>query len=111
MISPFPFCLCDGGLRVFVRLSPQAKKNAINALMADAEGQMALKVSVTAVPEKGKANARLIKLLSKEWSIAKSDIIITAGDTDRRKTLLLRGDPKSLQQRLIEWMKQSNVKS
>jgi len=106
-----PFCLCDEGLRIFIRLTPKGKKNALNALMAGVDGQMAFKISITAVPEKGKANAQLIKFLSKEWHVAKSDIKITAGVTDRHKTLLLTGDAKSLQQRLIEWMKQNNVSS
>ena len=106
-----PFRICEGGLRIYIRLTPKGKKNALNALMADAEGQMAFKISITAVPEKGKANAQLIKFLAKEWHVAKSDIEITAGEMDRHKTLLLKGDAKPLQQRLYEWMKQNNVSS
>ncbi|MCB1559420.1 MAG: DUF167 domain-containing protein [Alphaproteobacteria bacterium] len=46
-----------------------------------------LKVSVTAVPEKGKANQSLIKLLSKHWKIPKSEIEIIKGETERHKIL------------------------
>ncbi len=104
-----PFKAVNEGLRLFVRLTPNARRNGFSALMQNAEGQTVLKISVTAVPEKGKANAALIKLLAKEWKLAKSQIEITAGQTDRYKTLLLRGDPSHLQQQLTEWMKQNNV--
>ncbi|SCA58173.1 conserved hypothetical protein [Candidatus Terasakiella magnetica] len=103
------FTLVGTDVRLQIRLTPKSKKNAINTIINDAQGQMALKVSVTAVPEKGKANAALIKLLSKEWKLAKSDIEISAGELNRHKTLLLKGGGVSLQQRLIEWMKQNNV--
>lgn len=105
----FPFTLVENGLRLFVRLTPKAKKTAINGVMIDEEDKVVLKASVTTVPEKGKANAALIKLLSKEWKLAKSDIEITNGELNRHKTLLLKGDPVPLQQRLREWMKQNNV--
>ncbi|WP_135080344.1 DUF167 family protein [Terasakiella sp. SH-1] len=103
------FVPMEGGVRVCVRLTPKGKKNAINEWKEEAEGTGVFKVSVTAVPEKGKANAALIKLLSKEWKLAKSDIEIRAGETSRNKTLLLRGDVTALTQRLTEWMKQNNV--
>ena len=65
-----------------------------------------LKASVTAVPEKGKANSALIKLLSKEWKLAKSNFKVISGETDRNKTLLLKGDAQALARQLKEWMKQ-----
>ena len=55
--------------------------------MVDARGQAELKVSVTAVPENGKANSALIKLLSKEWKIAKGCFELVSGHTDRHKAL------------------------
>jgi uncharacterized protein len=109
--NDFPFCPCEGGLRIFIRLTPKGKKNALNAVMEGVDGQKAFKISITAVPEKGKANAQLIKFLAKEWHVAKSDIEIIAGEIDRHKTLLLKGETTALHQRLIEWMKQNNVSS
>ncbi len=97
------------GVRLQVRLTPKGKKNAINNPVEEADGTLALKISVTAVPEKGKANAALIKLLSKEWKLAKSEIEILAGDLNRHKTLLLKGDTETLKQRLTEWIEQNNV--
>lgn len=70
-----------------VRITPKASRNAINGWRKDAEGQDYLTVSVTAVPENGKANEALIKFLSKEWKIPKSEITVERGHTDRNKIL------------------------
>lgn len=56
------------------------------------EGNHVLKASVTAVPEKGKANEALIRLLSKEWKIPKSSFVIEKGETDRNKILSVPED-------------------
>ncbi len=93
------------GLRVAVRLTPKAARERIDGVAAEAGGGCVLKVAVTAVPEDGKANAALVKLLSKQWKVPKSAIAITAGATDRRKTLLVSGDGEALRHRLEQWIK------
>lgn len=97
-----PFETAESGVRLRVRLTPNAKVNAIKDTQPDAQGRFCLKISVTAVPEDGKANEALIKLLSKELGLAKSSIRIVSGLTDRNKTLYLSGEPVSLEKRLIE---------
>lgn len=84
------------GVRVAVRLTPKASRTAVQGLADDADGSRVLKVAVTAVPEDGKANAALIKLLSKVWKVPKTSISVVAGATDRRKILLVEGDPAVL---------------
>jgi uncharacterized protein len=79
-----------------VRLTPKASRNRIEGVVADADGGGALKVSVTAPPEDGKANAALIALLAKSWKLAKRDFTITAGATDRRKLLFIEADPEQI---------------
>lgn len=93
------------GLRVPVRLTPKASRDRIDGVVAEADGTLVLKAAVTAVPEDGKANAALIKLLAKAWRVPKSAITIVAGATDRRKILHLSGDPGDLRRRLDEWMR------
>lgn len=93
-----------GGLRVAVKLTPKASRDRVEGPQPEADGSVVLKVSVTTVPEDGKANAALIKLLSKEWRIPKSSIGIVQGATDRRKVLLITGDPTELGCQLEEWM-------
>jgi hypothetical protein len=65
-----------------------------------------LKVSVTAVPEDGKANAALVDLLAKTLHIAKRSITIASGATDRRKVLLIEGDSSALQSRFADWVRE-----
>jgi uncharacterized protein (TIGR00251 family) len=84
-------------LRVFVRLQPKARREGIEGVVTEPDGRVALRVAVTAPPESGKANAALVALLGKRWRLPKSAIEIVGGASDRRKTLLLRGDPASLQ--------------
>lgn len=79
-----------------VRLTPRASANRLVGLVAEADGGVALKVMVTAAAEDGKANAALIALLAARWHLAKSDIAILAGATDRRKTLHIAGPPAGL---------------
>jgi uncharacterized protein (TIGR00251 family) len=99
-----PVTLVAGGVRVAVRLTPKAARERIDGLAPEADGGVVLKVSVTVVPEDGKANAALIKLLSKQWKVAKSAIEIVQGATDRRKVLQITGDAAELGRRLDEWM-------
>jgi uncharacterized protein (TIGR00251 family) len=77
---------------ITVKLTPKASKNAVQGWAEDADGQKILKCSVTTVPEKGKANKALIELLAKHYKVAKSNINIVRGDTDRLKTIEIQGD-------------------
>ena len=99
-----PVAAAAGGVRVQVRLTPKASRDRIDGLAAEADGGTVLKVSVTTVPEDGKANAALIKLLSKEWRVPKSTIDIVQGATDRRKVLHITGETGDLLARLDQWM-------
>ncbi len=56
----------------------------------------ALKLSVSAPPEDGKANAAVIALLARTLGVAKSAISVVSGATDRRKLVEIRGDEKNL---------------
>jgi uncharacterized protein len=103
-VSASPFTIAPAGLKVAVRLTPKASRDKIVGPAEEADGGMVLKAQVTAVPEDGKANAALLKLLSKAWRIPKSDMDIVLGATDRRKVVLISGDSESLRKRLEEWM-------
>lgn len=103
-MTPSPIAIAKDGVRVAVRLTPKASRDRVVGIAAEADGGEVLKVQVTAVPEDGKANAALIKLLSKEWRIAKTDMGIVAGATDRRKVIFVSGDADELRQRLDQWM-------
>jgi len=91
----------DDGLRLELRLQPGARADRLDGLETLADGTTVLKARVTAPPEGGKANAALVRLLAKRWKLAKSDIVLLAGETSRRKSLLLRGDGAALAERLL----------
>lgn len=95
-----PFESIADGVRVTLRVTPKASRNAVTGLADTADGRKALKVAVTAVPEDGKANEAVIKLLSKLWHVPKSSIAVVAGHTDRNKILHVAGDPADLMRRL-----------
>ena len=99
----------EGGLRLAVRLQPRARKTEIDGLAALADGGVALKARVTAVPEGGKANAALIALLAKTWRLPKGAFEIASGRSDRTKTLLIAGDPASLEAKLAAWFRDSDA--
>ena len=61
-----------------------------------ADGAKVLKVAVTAVPENGKANDALLRLLAKSIDVPRTSLSIRRGATDRRKTVCVAGDPDSL---------------
>ena len=103
-MSSLPVERVREGVRVHIRLQPRARRERIEGIVAEADGRVALKVAVTAPPEDGKANAALLALLGKSWRLPKSSFEIVGGATDRRKTLLLRGDPASLQATLTAFL-------
>lgn len=83
-------------VRLFIKLTPKAAANRLDRVEMDGDGQARLRVSVTTVPEKGKANKALVALLAKELSLAKRDISILAGTVSRLKTVEISGNAQSL---------------
>ena len=86
----------DDHVRLSVRLTPNAGRDGVEGVETGADGEAYLKVRVTAVPEKGKANKALIGLLSKLLKISKSSFEIISGDTARKKILRIDGDPEDI---------------
>ncbi len=86
-----------------MRLKPRARRNRIEGIDRGADGNARLRVSVTAAPERGKANAQLIKLLAKEWKMAQRDISIRTGRRSRNKSMFITGEPLVLMARLDAW--------
>lgn len=109
--DPTPFRAAAAGLCVQLRVAPKAAANRLAGVAADADGALALKVAVTAPADKGKANQAVIKLLAKEWGLAKSDLEIVQGAASRSKTLLIRGDGPLLMRRLMEWWRKTGLET
>lgn len=88
--------LLPDGIRLHLRVTPNAGVDRIEGLETRDDGSTALRVRVKAVPDKGKANAAVIALLAKALGIPRSAITLVAGDTARFKTLRIAGDPAAL---------------
>ena len=71
--------LARPGTQIALRVTPRAARNRIVA-----EGDR-LRVYVTTVPEDGKANAAVQKLLAKALGIAKSRLTLIRGHSARDK--------------------------
>ncbi len=97
---PGPIDAVSDGVRLALRVTPKASRNAISGLADTASGGKALKVMVTAVPENGKANEAVVKLLAKAWKLPKTSLTVVAGATDRNKIVHVAGDPAELMRRL-----------
>jgi uncharacterized protein len=94
------FNLTPDGALLFVRASPGAAKDEITGLWQGARDERRLAVKVAAPPDKGKANAAIIKLLAKALGVPKSTLSVSTGETARLKTIMITGDPASLEQAL-----------
>lgn len=102
-MANIPFSRIADGALVAVRLTPKSSANAIRGIARDADGSIHLKVIVTSVPEDGKANAALLKLLAKTWKLPKTSLTIASGATSRRKVVHIAGDPAALYGLLEKW--------
>lgn len=93
--------LLQSGVKLFVRLSPKAKREGFEGVYLEPDGNERLKIAVNAPPVDGKANEAVIKLISKKVKVAKSYIRIVAGETERNKTFLIEGNVEQIVSALI----------
>jgi len=84
------------GVTLAVKLTPNASKNAFVRIEMDSTGKTILRASVTVIPEKGKANAALIKLMSQKLNLPKSMFQIIAGQLSQHKSILISGNTEAL---------------
>lgn len=92
------------GVTVRVRLTPKASRDAVTGRITLPDGTVAIKAAVTAVPESGRANDALIRLLATSWRVPRSAVTIAAGVTDRNKILHVAGEPDGLLSDLAAWL-------
>ncbi len=78
-------------MQLYIKVYPFAQETKIKSKEQDLFGNDLWKISVNAVPEKGKANAELIKFLSKHFKVAKSNISIKQGQTSGLKIVEIDG--------------------
>ena len=74
------------GVIFAVKVQPRAKKNAVTGEVGDA-----LKVSLTAPPIDGKANAGCVEFFAKLLKVPRSSVTIASGQTSRGKVIRVSG--------------------
>lgn len=85
------------GVILPVRAQSGAKANGIRGIQAGH-----VKISVTQVAEKGKANRAIRDLLARELQVAKSSVELISGESSRRKRFLVHGfDRPTLESRIV----------
>jgi uncharacterized protein YggU (UPF0235/DUF167 family) len=88
------------GVDLYVRLTPHASKDAIRSVETTAEGRTHLAARVRAIPDKGKANAALEKLVAAWLGVPRTTVTVGAGFTQRLKTLRIEGEADDLAARI-----------
>ncbi len=78
--------MSDAPARITVRVQPKAKRSEVSGY---ADG--VLRVRIAAVPEKGKANQELIRLLAEVLGVPRSAVTIQKGATSRTKLVRVEG--------------------
>ena len=74
------------GVSLAVKVHPRAKRNAITGELGDE-----LKVSLTAPPVDGRANAACIAFFAKLLKVPRSSVTIASGQTSRNKVIVVAG--------------------
>jgi uncharacterized protein len=72
----------EGGVEITIKAVPGASRDRIVGPLGDA-----LKLQVSAPPEKGKANQAIIALIAKALGISTRTVSVVRGETNPRKTV------------------------
>lgn len=81
-----------------VRVIPRAAKDGLAGLLGDA-----LKIRIQAPPVEGKANAYLVKFLSKHWKVPRASIALLSGETGRNKRLRISNPTDEIRKELLSF--------
>ena len=80
----------EEGVRLRLRVKPKARADALTGVYGGA-----VKLSVRAAPEAGKANEAVRRLLAQLLNLPPAAVEIVAGAASQDKTVLLRGDEEA----------------
>lgn len=98
-LAPQPWRRGEGCVIVRVRLTPKSSLDAVEAITTTT-GEPAIAMRVRAVPDKGAANAALVRLVADWLEVPRQAVGLASGGKSRVKSLAIKGDPDLLVQRL-----------
>ncbi|MGH6735417.1 MAG: DUF167 family protein [Methyloceanibacter sp.] len=84
-----------------VRLTPKAARDEVVGV-EDFGGEAVLKARVRALPEDGRANAALEKLIAKWLGVPATSVKVAHGGKARLKQVAIAGDPTALTRLISE---------
>lgn len=90
----------DDGVALRVRLAPRGARDEIVGPRAVGDDAHALAARVRAAPDKGAANAALVRLIARALEVAPTTVSVASGHKARLKTVHVVGDPRTLAPRL-----------
>ena len=91
MSGPFWRALPEG-LDISVRATPRGGRDGVDGVATDAAGAQWLSVRVTAVPDNGKANDAIVKVLAAAFDVRRRDVGLVSGASARLKRFKIQGD-------------------
>lgn len=74
-------------MKLFLKVTPNAKKNEVTEDTVDMFGMRCLKMKVNQPPKDGKANSAVMELLAEHLGVKRNKIRITAGEHSRNKIM------------------------
>ncbi len=83
------------GIMVPVRLTPKSGRDEIGGV-EDFGGEAVLKVRVRALPEGGRANEALARLIARWLKVPPTSVKVAQGGKSRAKQVLIEGDAAAL---------------
>ncbi|MCI0466100.1 MAG: DUF167 family protein [Beijerinckiaceae bacterium] len=95
-MADVPWSLRGNALLLTVRLTPKSSRDEIGSIDILADGRAVLKARVRALPEHGKANEALLRLIAEALDLPAGAVRLEAGASGRVKVLCLSGDARSL---------------
>jgi uncharacterized protein YggU (UPF0235/DUF167 family) len=95
-MSDAPWRATLDGIVVACRLTPKGGRDAIDGAATLADGTRVLLARVRAVPEDGKANEALLRLIADKAGVPASRARLVAGGKSRLKQVAISGDPAAL---------------
>lgn len=80
----------SGGIEIHARVTPNAKKDAIEGVETRDDGNQYLRIKTRAIADDNKANIAVCAIVAKALNMAKTSITLVSGSKSRIKTLLVK---------------------
>lgn len=91
-----PWTMGADGIRLSLRVTPNAGRDVIEGVETRPGAGPQLRVRVRDVPDKGRANKAVLKLLATALKVPASSLTLVCGETARDKIIDITGDPQAL---------------